>query len=335
MWVGDTTDGTGQVQMVLEVLANSYDQYLHGRCRSVDIRIAADGTVTVEDDGPGIAAGGGELPPLEELLTRRVEKPTVDGHRPHVHIGIGGLGLFVVHALSDRFELVTVHDGVETRLTGSRGKVIEQARSIATSHPSGTSITFRPDAQIFSHPRMSRLELVRWLEDLSFLAPGLNLSWSVAGDDMTAAGIAGLVGSRVRGGAAAVAHHRQTYETARGPIDVEVALAWHSAPYVPPASVDSFVNLYRSRDGGSHVDGMHDAILRFLGADRREDHERGLVAVVTVLLADVTFGNPTRDRLATPEARGPVSDATWTALSAWAEAHPQLAAALRERPPRK
>lgn len=334
MWVGDTHDGTGQVHMVLEVIANAYDQYLQGTCSRVDLRIAADGTVTIEDDGAGIGAGRGNVPPFDVLLTRRFETPTLDGHRPHVHIGIGGLGLFVVHALSDRFELVTVCDGLETRAKGSRGVLIESPVSVATTRLSGTWITFHPDPEIFTHARLSRIGLVKWLEDLSFLAPGLRFSWSVAGDDAATAGIAGLVASRVGGGADGVATHKQTYETARGPIDVEVALAWHKAPFIV-STIDSFVNLRRSREGGSHVDGMHDGIQQFLGSGRREDNQRGLVAVVTVLLADVKYGNPTHDRLDTPEARAPVAEATVAALRAWEEAHPERAKALRTRPPQK
>ena len=116
MYVGGTDDGSGLVHLVLDVVANAYDQYLAGRCSSISLTIAADGMITVEDDGPGLpAAGGNGLPPLDAMLTQLSTRPTVDGHRPHVHLGLGGLGLFVVNALSEQFDLVSVREGIEVR----------------------------------------------------------------------------------------------------------------------------------------------------------------------------------------------------------------------------
>src|ERR1043166_885656 len=92
MYVGDTCTGDGVLHLLLELVANAYDQHITGACSSIDLEVAADGTITIEDDGPGIpAAGGRGFPPLHELLTRRVDRPTVDGHRPHVHLGAGAV----------------------------------------------------------------------------------------------------------------------------------------------------------------------------------------------------------------------------------------------------
>jgi DNA gyrase/topoisomerase IV subunit B len=108
MFVGGI-DGTGVLNLLLELVANVTDQHLAGRCTRASIELASDGTITVEDDGPGFSAEGGDaLPPLHELLTRYSFTPTVDAHSPHVHLGVGGLGLFIVNALSERFELRTV-----------------------------------------------------------------------------------------------------------------------------------------------------------------------------------------------------------------------------------
>jgi DNA gyrase subunit B len=97
------------------------------------------GSITVTDDGPGLAAAGDAgLPPLHELITRVWTGPTVDGHRPHVHLGIGGMGLFVVNALSEWFELRSVRGGIVTTAVYSRGAVVEPATTAPTSEPSGT-----------------------------------------------------------------------------------------------------------------------------------------------------------------------------------------------------
>src|SRR3569833_3074409 len=112
-----------------------------------------------------------------------------------------------------------------------------------------------------------------------------------------------------------------------GPKKVEVALGWRHSPDEPV--IHSFVNLARTRGDGAHVDGMLDGVRAFLGAV--DVSTRGLVAAVSVVLADVIYGNPTKDRLDSPEARKPVSDATQKALAVWALSHPLVAARLQAR----
>jgi DNA gyrase subunit B len=119
MYIGDADSGDGALNMVLEVIANACDQHFAGRCSMIEIDVAANGTITVADDGPGMPVHGGNgLPPIDVLLTRHSHRPTIDGHRPHVHLGPGGLGLFVVNALSERFELATIRDGIAAKTIG-------------------------------------------------------------------------------------------------------------------------------------------------------------------------------------------------------------------------
>lgn len=209
MFIGGD-DSQGLLHLAMEVIGNAFDQHLLGRCDRIEVEVASDGTVVVSDDGPGIAVeGDGERPPLAELLTIYRDLPTADGHRPHVHLTLVGVGLV----------------------------------------------------------------------------------------------------------------------TADGPITVDVALAWRDRHHRP--SIASYVNYQRSREG-THVDGLLDGIRRVFGG-KRAAHEAGLVAAVAVVLADVHWGNPTKDRLLTPSVRKPVADVTVAALQAWSAAHPDAAAALRAR----
>lgn len=332
MYVGDTDDGSGLVNLILEVIANAYDQYLAGRCSSISLIIAADGTVSVEDDGPGFSAAGGVgLPPLDVVLTQLSTNPTVDGHRPHVHLGLGGLGLVVVNALSAEFELVSVHEGTEVRAKYARGEVVEPIATTETKRASGTRVRFRPDPVIFKHVRVRRAELTQILEDLTFLAPNLRFRWSIEGDDVAARGLVARVALDVPCAFDEVAHARESYETTKGPIEVEVAVAWRTSRFHANAEpvIHSFVNFGRTRGDGIHVDGMLDGVRAFLDAGRADANTQGLVAAVSVVLADVIYGNPTKDRLDSPEARKPVSEATQKALAAWALAHPIAAESVR------
>lgn len=332
MFVGETEDGGGVLNMLLEVLANVFDQHLAGRCSRASVHIAADGTITVEDDGPGMASeGGAGLPPLKEMLSQLSTRPTVDGHRPHAHLGRGGLGLFVVNALSERLELRTVRDGALTTVLCSRGEIIEAPTTVATTEPPGTRVRFRPDPQIFRHVRVPRAELTRELEDLSFLAPRFALSWTIAGDALATHGLAGRVAMRVPCELGDVAAHTGTYVTASGPVEVDVALGWNTSPwYAREAEIDSFVNLGRTKNDGTHVGGLNAGIRAFLGSGKGQ-HKQNLVAAVSVVLADVTYGAPTKSRLVSGHAAKPVKEATVTALEKWAAARPELAAAIRAR----
>lgn len=319
--------------LVLEVVANACDQHFAGRCSLIDLEIAADGTIAVRDDGPGMSVHGGDgEPPLEVLLTRRSERPTVDGHRPHVHLGMGGIGLFVVNALSERFEIATVHHGVEARAIYARGEPVEALASAPTPRPSGTRIQFRPDPEIFRYPRVPRAQLTQRLEDLAFLLSGLALRWRVGGDELAAGGLAASVACRLGCPLDAMASYRGSFDTPSGPIDVEVALAWRMVQggYNASPKFDSFVNLERSASHGTHVDGLIDGIAAFLGGKRRRPDADGVVAAVAVVLSDVKWGNPRHDKLESPEARVPVAEATHRALACWAKANPEAADALRK-----
>jgi len=333
MFVGDTEDGSGVLHMVLEVLANSYDQHLAGRCSQVSIEIAADGTITVTDNGPGLAADGGDgLPPLHEMLTCLSDRATVDGHRPHVHLGLGGLGLFVVNALSERFELRSVRQGTLTTAVYSRGEAIEPPASSPAGESSGTRILFRPDSTIFRYPRLPRAELARQLEDLSFLAPRFAVRLTIAGDDVAAGGLASRVALAASCALEDVAAHAATYSTPSGPIDVEVALTWRVSRWTVArgAAIESWANLSRTLDHGSHVDGLLEGARSFMGG-RKESRLAGLIAAVSVILSDVKFGNPNKSRLETTDVGPPVTAATTSALEAWSQSRPELFASIHRR----
>jgi DNA gyrase/topoisomerase IV subunit B len=110
-------------------------------------------------------------------------------------------------------------------------------------------------------------------------------------------------------------------------VQVEVALAW-AAERQHNAAIERFVNLGRTRGAGTHVEGLRDGLRRFLPEAGRE---RGLVAVVSVVLTDVLLGNPTKDRLDSPHAHPAVAAATETALRRWAAEHPLAAEQLHDR----
>ncbi|HEY1817476.1 MAG TPA: ATP-binding protein [Kofleriaceae bacterium] len=284
MYVGDTQDGSGVLHMVLELVGNAIDQHWAGKCSRVDVAIGSDVAITVRDDGPGLAEPA-------RYFERQSDRPTFDGHRPHVHVGLGlrGFGLFVVNALSERLGVSTVRDGVEARAVFERGELVEPWSQISTKAPSGTTIRFRVDPQLFGHRVPPHELLEQRLEELAHLLPTLDFC-----RNQTGVGLPGRVARRIGCAVGDVAHTREVIETPGGPIDVELALAFGQGE----TSIESFVNLSRTPDGGTHVDGLLAAIDEHRGG--------GLVGAASLILADVAFGGPTRDRLVTPAARDAV-----------------------------
>lgn len=331
MFVGGSGED-GVLQLVLEVVANAYDQYLADRCTAMGVELDADGTITVIDNGPGIRLD--DALPLDQLLTTVSNLPTVDGHHPHMHLGMhAGLGLVVVNALSERFDLVTVVDGRETRISFARGELREPLAIAPAVRHDGTTVRFRPDPELFTQPRVSRTALASVLEDLSFLSPGLAITFRIGGDDVARDGLRGRVAVAVSCPTSEVAHFRERHVTAMGPIDVEVSVGWHTSGFeaMETPLLHSFVNFARTPEHGVHVDGLLDGVCEFLGTDNRNECVEGLVAAVSVVLADVQYGSPTKNRLVTPETRAPVATSTRKALDAWAITHSAQRAALMAR----
>ncbi|MFY0539891.1 ATP-binding protein [Nannocystis pusilla] len=249
MYVGSLDDGMGPLKLLLAVVAHAIDPRQPGRCPRIDVRVDADDFVTVADDGPGIPAGS-----LVDLL----ERPPV---RSSAHFGFRESGLLMANALSDPFEVDTVHAGEQATVAYAGGVQRVPLRVSAASRPSGTRIRFRPDPQIFPSTRVPRLELTQRLEDLALLLPAMALTWSFAGERAT--GLVERVRVEARGPLENVAHHQGEYVTDAGPTTVEVALAWRTEPYGQPAQILGYTNFERDEDG-PHVPGLLAAIRDFL-----------------------------------------------------------------------
>lgn len=324
MFTGDTSTGDGALHLVLEIVSNAVDQAMLGRCTRIDVRVDADDHVTISDDGPGIPAHR-----LTDLLERLSNRPTVDGHRPHVHLSPIGLGLPVSNQLSDPLIIDTIHASEHASVRYAGGVLHTPLRVVLTTRPSGTTIRLRPDPQIFSCTRVPRDRLTRRLEDLTYLIPGLTLSWSFTGRGD--AGLASCVRAELGDPLGDIATHQGDYPTSDGPITVDVALAWHRHPgHRGGPQIDSFANLLRTEDG-QHVDGLRAGVRAFLPDHSDAQRFDGLVAAVAVVLADVRYGNPTKDKLTSAAAKPAVKAATLAALQAWAARNPEAAATLHAR----
>ncbi|SER12488.1 Histidine kinase-, DNA gyrase B-, and HSP90-like ATPase [Streptomyces sp. yr375] len=353
MYVGSTGE-RGLHQLVFEVVGRSVNEILANGAGtgSVDVTLTADGGVRVADDGPGVpveAAGDTDGPGLEVLLTD-THTWTESGGRHHVSLSPFGLGPCVTNALSSSLTAEVRREGVRW--------VQEYARGVAVTPPttaagpvtgSGTTIAFRPDADIFGTAECSFAALAECFRQLAFLNRGLALSLT---DERRPAGSRSMR-FQFPGGARDFVTFLDAQTEA--PVDpdiigfereetemegtVEVALRWCGSG---EERVLSFANSRPTPHGGTHTAGFYDGVAaalnayarrrRFLtaaapdlGADRIAE---GLTAVVSVKLDRPEFLGPTHGVLGGTAVRTCVGESVREHLGRWLEEHPARAEAV-------
>lgn len=329
MYVGDVHDGFGLHHLIWEVVGNALDEHLAGFCRRIDVTLHHEGSVSVEDDGRGVSVAplADGTPLLVAVLTRMHDRATFDGHPKHVHLDGLGLGLVVVSALSDRTSVETTRDGRRYRLELERGT----AGPLIDSGPAaraGTRVTFSPDPSIFTRIDFDATRVRERLLQVAAFCPGLALGFTDERRTVFSCpeGLVALLPPKRR---ASVAHPEVPLHATgeQDGIRVEVALQWASHRW--EGRVRSFVNLYETNDGGSHVTGLRRGLAALVprGAPRRKevaDELRArLMGIISVLHHDPTFDSPTRSKLSNPEVRPIVEAVVRRCLREFAEQRPE------------
>lgn len=327
--------------MLWEVLANSLDEHFAGRARRIDVVLHADGAFSVTDDGGGISPEPGPHGAcmIERAVTSLHGGPTRDGHSPHVHVGLHGVGLAVVNALSAELELETQRDGGRWRLRAKQGVLQEPLRRIGRSRATGTTVRARPDPAVFSDVELSYHAIRARLYELAALSPSLELTLR---DERRRAvrlqhreGLEALLASRSPLGRGA-----EIYGPARAPalrvrgagvdVTVDAAMIWRSGR---GWRIRSYVNLQRTRGGGSHVAGLLagvvDAVVEAVPALSRREAERriacGLDAAIHVRIErDTVLASPMRETLRDRRVARLVRRVVRAGATPYFASHPEL-----------
>src|SRR5271155_4206126 len=350
MYIG-STGVMGLHHLVYEVVDNSVDEALAGFCTEVAVTIHPDSSVTVFDDGRGIPVAVMEKegrPAVEVVLTVLHSGGKFgDGGGYKVSGGLHGVGVSVVNALSEHLLVEIRRDGHEFSQEYSRGAPVSELRkgqALAKGAPTGTTITFLADADIFETLDFDFRTLEERLRETAFLTRGLKIS---------------IVDERGEGHSAAFQYeggiedfvtylnenkdtvHRKviffTGESEEGA--AEVAMQWNSSYQ---ESVHSFANNINTREGGSHMSGFRSALTRTLNKYARdhgllkekednlsgEDVREGLTAVISVKLRDPQFEGQTKTKLGNPGMAGFVESIVNTGLGEFLEENPSEARAV-------
>lgn len=286
MYFGDPDDAAAPIQLLLEVLGNSLDQHLGGRCTRIDVRLVADG-FSVADDGPGV-----EPDRLHGYLSALHSGATADGHWPHVHprLSFGGVGLAPVNALCRRFEWTTRFAGRATRRRYAFGQPLGPAEDLGPTTTTGLEVEAVIDRDILAGP----VDLVLVVDALERLAALSDLAVTLDGHPVRADGLAGLV-TRRAGCAGRRGFGPADVQLRRRHGDVSVDLAMFVGERDDRHMGWSFINFSETL-GGTHVEGL----LRAVEASRFRRH--GLLYGLHVLLEGPRFRSPTRDWLDNGEA---------------------------------
>ncbi len=342
MYIG-STGPRGLHHLVYEVVDNSVDEAIAGHCDSVRVVLHPDNSCTVIDDGRGIPVGEmkKEKKPAAEvvLTTLHAGGKFGDGGGYKVSGGLHGVGVSVVNALSERLHLQISTDGNVWTQDYERGKPDAGLAKGAASKSTGTTITFLPDAEVFSTSSSSTTR--RSPSDCARRpsSPAASRSsWS------TSAAAASSDTFHYEGGLVDfVAHlnenkdplHRKTvsFESESEDGQVEVAMQWNSSYQ---ESVFSFANNINTHEGGSHLSGFRSALTRTLNAYARgkgllkekdenltgDDVREGLTAVISVKLQDPQFEGQTKTKLGNPAVEGLVKEAVNRKLGEFFEENP-------------
>jgi DNA gyrase subunit B len=179
MYIGDP-DERGLHHCVFEVLDNSIDEHLAGFCKKINVTIHVDGSVSIRDDGRGIPVDmhpKWKMPAVELVLTNLHAGGKFGQGAYKYSGGLHGVGAKCVNALSDWFKVEVSRDNQVYYMAFERGVTKQKLEVIGKSKHTGTLITFKPDATIFTITTEFKFDLLaNRLRELAFLNPGVEIT---------------------------------------------------------------------------------------------------------------------------------------------------------------
>jgi DNA gyrase subunit B len=345
MYIGST--GTrGLHHLVYEVVDNSVDEALAGYADTVTVTIHPDNSVTVTDNGRGIPVGIMEKeqkPAAEVVMTvLHAGGKFGDGGGYKVSGGLHGVGVSVVNALSEELNLEIRRDGYVHRQSYVRGAPQGPIERGEKTGDTGTTTTFRPDADVFETTEFDYATLEQRLRETAFLTRGLRISITDERGEKARksefhyeGGIEDFV-SYLNENKDPIQKKVVFFEGESDEGAVEVALQWNSTYQ---ESVFSFANNINTHEGGAHMSGFRSALTRTLNRYAREkgqlkekdenltgeDIREGLTAVISAKLSDPQFEGQTKTKLGNPGMEGFVASVVNTKLAEFLEENPQEA----------
>ncbi len=354
MYIGDIST-KGLHHLVYEVVDNSIDEALAGYAKNIDVTINPDNSITVVDDGRGIPVDMHEKEgksALEVVLTVLHAGGKFDKGSYKVSGGLHGVGVSCVNALSTYLRAEIHRNGKIYVQEYSQGKATSELRVEGESDRTGTTITFLPDASIFTETVYDYNTLATRLRHLGYLNAGINLTLTdlrevdEAGNAKSesfysAAGLRDFV-EYIDGNKESLINDVISLNTERQGIPVEVAVTYNNSYN---ENIYSFVNNINTIEGGTHLTGFRTGLtttLKKYAEDNNllknakveisgEDFREGLTAVISVKVMEPQFEGQTKTKLGNSEVMGAVRSAVGDTLRNYLEENPKQAKVIVEK----
>lgn len=348
MYIGSTGE-RGLNHMVYEVVDNSVDEALAGRCDHVKITIKEDGSCEVEDNGSGIPVEKHKQTgksTLETVLTILHAGGKFDSKAYKFSGGLHGVGVSVVNALSTKLVANVARNGKIYEMTFARGKATSKLEVVGEREETGTKIRFWPDPDIFDTVEFNRKTLEKRFREMAFLNEGIRISLVDERDNFEES-------FHYEGGITAFVKYLNRNKTPlynsiahfTGEVDgsiVDIAFQYTDS-YAE--NVLSFANTILTTEGGTHLTGFRSAITKSINDYGRkyniikekednlsgDDVREGITAIVSVKLANPQFEGQTKTKLGNSEMRGIVDSFLTEQLSYYLEENPSVAKIIVEK----
>jgi len=351
MYIGDP-DERGLHHCVFEVLDNSIDEHLAGFCSHIEVTIHIDGSVSIRDNGRGIPVDMHpkfKIPAVELVLTNLHAGGKFGQGAYKYSGGLHGVGAKCVNALSDWFKVEVYRDGEVHTMAFERGKTVRRLEVIGKSKETGTLITFKPDATIFTITTEFKFDiLANRLRELAFLNPGVEI---VLKDERSEKeerffyrdGIEEFV--KQLGKNKQVIHPKPIMLTGKRAtkvdnkdedVFVDCVLQYNDSYN---DQILCFANSIPNPDGGTHMTGFRSALTRAINQYARanelikekdpaisgDDVREGLVCVLSVKLPHPRFESQTKVKLVNTEVDGIVSSIVYDGSMNFLDSTPNVA----------
>lgn len=289
MYIGKLGDGTynddGIYVLLKEVLDNSIDEYMMGFGNKITVQVE-EGTVSVRDYGRGVPLGK-----MIDVASKMNTGAKYDSKAFKKSVGLNGVGIKAVNALSSRFVIQSHRDGLTRRAEFARGELVSETEETATDEPNGTFVEFTPDNTVFRDYRFNMEFIVTLLKNYTYLNTGLAIY---------------LNGKRYvsRNGLLDLLKANMTKEPLYDIIhlkgdDIEIALT-HANQY--GEEYYSFVNGQHTTQGGTHLAAFKDSVSRtikeyFAKNFEYTDIRNGMIAAISIKVEEPIFESQTKTKL--------------------------------------
>jgi DNA gyrase subunit B len=350
MYIGSTSL-RGLHHLVYEIVANSVDEALAGRCDDIEVIVHKDNTVTVTDNGSGIPVGIHPkmgIPTIEVVHTVLHAGGKFGGGAYTVSGGLHGVGASVVNALSEYMEVEVSRDGKIYKQRYERGKTASKLEIIGDTDKTGTRTTFKPDAEIFEDTVFDFEAMIVRYREMAFLNKGISIRLiderpedKVVKHLHYEGGIVSFVEYINKD--KETLHDIPIYiEGSKDTSYVEIAMQYNDR-YIE--NIYSYANNIATTEGGTHMTGFKAAITKVFNDYARkynyikendknlagEDVREGLTAVISVKLLEPQFEGQTKTKLGNSEIRGLVENILSERLSDFLEENPPIARLIMDK----